>query len=103
MRNIKATGAGKYGIRHNADSRNDILRIVSSNVEAFIPVVVRKTNGTVIESYTLSFEGTNTLAGEEYEVVVGVEEYDALGETVTSLGNNASVNGVNSNWRTQGF
>ena len=100
---IKATGAGKYGIRHNADSRNDVLRIVSSNVEAFIPVVVRKTNDTVIESYTLSFEGTNTLAGEEYEVVVGVEEYDALGETVTSLGNNASVNGVNSNWRTQGF
>ena len=86
--NIKATGSDKYGIRHNADSANDELKISGTTVNAFIPVVVRKTNNTAIESYKLSFEGTNTLTkGGEYEVAIANEEYDAVGKTLTALPN----------------
>ena len=100
---ITATGADKYGIRHNADSAVDELKIVSSKVNAFIPVVVRKTNDTAIEAYKLTFEGTNTLTkGGDYEVAIAKEEYDAVGKTLTALPN-VTVTGADANWKKFGF
>ena len=95
---IKAVGADKYGIRHNADSKVDVLKVINSTVDATFPVVVRKTNNTTIESYKLAFEGANTLTkGAEYEVAIAVEEYDAAGKTLTAL-TNVTVEGADANW-----
>ena len=96
--NITATGSDKYGVRHNADSSVDALKVINSKINAFIPVVVRKTNNTAIESYKLAFEGANTLTkGAEYEVAIAAEEYDAVGKTLTAL-DNVTVEGADVNW-----
>lgn len=96
--NITATGAEKYGIRHSADSSNDVLKVVNNTVDAFIPVVTRKTNDTTIESYKLVFEGNNTLTESgEYKVVIAKEEYDEVGKTLTAL-SNVTVTGADATW-----
>lgn len=95
---ITAAGDGKYGIRHNADSANDVLKIVNTKVNAFIPVVVRKTNSDPITSYKLVFDGINTLTkGGDYHVAVANQEYDAVGKTLTALAN-ATVTGEDASW-----
>ena len=96
--NITATGSDKYGVRHNADSSVDALKVINSTIKATFPVVVRKTNNTAIESYKLAFEGTNTLTkGAEYEVAIAAEEYDAVGKTLTALPN-VTVEGADATW-----
>ncbi|MBQ2400277.1 MAG: hypothetical protein II308_09460 [Muribaculaceae bacterium] len=94
---INAT-ADKYGIRHNADSKVDVLKVINSTVNAGFPVVVRKTNNTTIESYKLAFEGANTLTkGAEYHVAIAQQEYDAAGMTLTALPN-VTVEGADATW-----
>lgn len=96
--NITATGDKKYGIRHSADSSNDVLKVVNTTVNAFIPVVTRKTNDTTIESYKLVFEGNNTLTESgDYKVVIAKEEYDEVGMTLTALPN-VTVTGADATW-----
>ena len=96
--NITATGSDKYGVRHNADSSVDALKVINSTIKATFPVVVRKTNNTAIESYKLAFEGTNTLTkGAEYHVAIAAEEYDAAGMTLTALPN-VTVEGADAAW-----
>ena len=95
-----ATGDGKYGIRHNADSKTDVLTLTNVEVNADFPVVVRKTNNTAIEAYKLVFEGANTLTikgGGEYEVAIAKEEYDAVGKSLTAL-SNVTVEGADAAW-----
>ena len=95
---ITATGSDKYGVRHNADSSVDALKVINSKINAFIPVVVRKTNNTAIESYKLAFEGVNTLTKSgEYEVAIAAEEYDAVDKTLTTLPN-VTVEGADAAW-----
>ena len=94
---INAT-ADKYGIRHNADSEVDVLKVINSTVNAGFPVVVRKTNNTTIESYKLAFEGANTLTNAVgFEVAIAKEEYDAAGMTLTALPN-VTVEGADATW-----
>ncbi len=97
--NIKAAGDEKYGIRHNADYATAGLKIVETKVDAYFPVVVRCTNGAA-QNYTLTFEGNNTLvknAASEYHVAIAMEEYDAVGKTLTAL-SNATVTGADAAW-----
>ena len=95
---IKAVDADKYGIRHNADSKVDVLKVINSTVDATFPIVVRKTNNTAIESYKLAFEGANTLTkGAEYHVAIAAEEYDAVGKALTALPN-VTVEGADATW-----
>ncbi len=95
---IIATGTEKYGIRHNVDSKNDVLKIVGTTVKATFPVVARKTNDTTVESYKIAFEGTNTLTkGADYDVAVAKEEYDAAGKSLTALPN-VTITGADTNW-----
>lgn len=99
--NIIAQGDQKYGIRHNADYVTSGLKIVESTINAWIPVVVRHTNNTVNENYTLAFEGVNTLTknnASEYHVAIANEEYDTVGESLTSLSGNVEVTGADASW-----
>lgn len=102
--NITALGDKKYGIRHNADYENTGLKIVESTINAWIPVVVRRTNTVVVENYTLTFEGVNNLtkgADSAYDVAIADKEYDEVGETLTRLpGNtgNVEVTGADASW-----
>ena len=90
--------ADKYGIRHNADSKVDVLNIDDCTINAAFPVVVRKTNDTVVESYEVAFRGVNTLTGAAgYHVAIANEEYDAAGQTLTSIAN-ATVSGKDASW-----
>ena len=93
---IEAIGDEKYGIRHNADYKTTGLKIVESTINAWIPVVVRSTNGEG-ENYTLTFEGTNALtkgADSEYHVAIANEEYDAVGKALTRLTGTVEVTGA---------
>ena len=99
--NITAKGDKKYGIRHDANYETTGLKIVESTIKAWIPVVVRHTNNTVNENYTLAFEGVNTLTknnASEYHVAIANEEYDTVGESLTSLSGNVEVTGADSSW-----
>ena len=98
--NITATGADKYGIRHNADSGVDVLTLTNVNVNAFIPVVTRHTNDTPVTSYKVVFEGVNTLTkAGDWHVAIAEEEYDTVGETLTHLPNVAvEGTGVDGTW-----
>ena len=94
--NITAAGDKKYGIRHNADYVTAGLKIVESTINAWIPVVVRCTNGEG-KNYTLTFEGVNTLTkggDSEYHVAIAKEEYDAVGKALTVLGGTVEVPGA---------
>lgn len=93
------TAAGKYGIRHDANSGSDVLKVANCTIKAFIPVVVRRTNTTPVTGYSLVFEGTNnfTKAGE-YHVAIAQEEYDAEGDTLTSFGPVVTVTGEDTSW-----
>lgn len=98
--NITAAGDKKYGIRHNADYVTSGLKIVESTINAWIPVVVRSTNG-VGKNYTLTFEGVNTLtngADSEYDVAIAKNEYDAVGKVLTVLGGTVEVTGADASW-----
>lgn len=98
---IDAIGDKKYGIRHNADYVTSGLKIVESTINAWIPVVVRHTNTTVVENYTLTFEGANTLtkgADSEYDVAIAKEEYDAVGKALNVLGGTVEVTGADASW-----
>lgn len=97
---IDAIGDKKYGIRHNADYVTSGLKIVESEINAWIPVVVRSTNG-VGKNYTLTFEGANTLtkgADSDYDVAIAKEEYDAVGKVLTVLGGTVEVTGADASW-----
>ena len=90
--------AQKYGIRHSADSKVDVLNIDDCTINAAFPVVVRKTNNTVVESYEVAFRGVNTLTGaEEYDVAIAYEEYEAAGQDLTRIAN-ATVSGADASW-----
>lgn len=98
--NITALGDEKYGIRHNADYVTSGLKIVESTINAWIPVVVRCTNGDG-ENYNLTFEGVNTLtkhADSEYHVAIAETEYDAPGKALTPLSGNVEVTGADASW-----
>ena len=93
--NITAT---KYGIRHNEDSKVDVLNIDDCTINAAFPVVVRKENNTTVESYEVAFRGNNTLTGAaEYHVAIANEEYEAAGQALTSIAN-ATVSGEDASW-----
>ena len=99
---ITAVGGNKYGIRHNADYVTAGLKIVESTINAWIPVVVRCTNGAG-KNYTLTFEGVNTLtkgADSEYHVAIAGDnnDYDTVGETLTPLSGDVEVTGADSSW-----
>ena len=99
---ITAVGGNKYGIRHNADYETTGLKIVESTINAWIPVVVRCTNG-VGKNYTLTFEGVNTLtkgADSEYHVAIegDINDYDTAGESMTPLTGNVEVTGADASW-----
>lgn len=99
--NITATGDKKYGIRHDANYETTGLKIVESTINAWIPVVVRRTNSTVNENYTLTFEGVNNLtkgADSAYDVAIAKEEYDAVGKTLTRLTGTVEVTGADASW-----
>ena len=98
--NITAKGDQKYGIRHNADYETTGLKIVESTINAWIPVVVRSTNG-VGKNYALTFEGTNALTkgtDSEYDVAIAKEEYDAVGKALTRLTGTVVVTGADASW-----
>ena len=90
----------KYGIRHNADSKVDVLNIDDCTINAAFPVVVRKENNTTVESYEVAFRGNNTLTltgAAEYHVAIANEEYEAAGQALTSIAN-ATVSGEDASW-----
>ena len=90
--------AEKYGIRHNADSKVDVLNIDACTINAAFPVVVRKQNTTTVESYEVAFRGVNTLTpAAEYHVAIANEEYEAVGQALTSIAN-ATVSGEDASW-----
>ena len=91
--------AEKYGIRHDANSGSDVLKVANCTINAFIPVVVRRTNTTPVTDYSLVFDGTNnfTKAGK-YHVAIAEEEYDAIGDTLTSFGSVVTVTGEDTSW-----
>ena len=90
--------ADKYGIRHNADSKVDVLNIDACTINAAFPVVVRKENNTTVESYEVAFRGVNTLTGAaDYDVAIANEEYEAAGQALTRIAN-ATVSGEDANW-----
>lgn len=97
---INATGTDKYGIRHNADSGVDVLKITECTVTATFPVVVRHTNTTAVTDYKLVFEGNNTLnKGAEFEVAIAEEEYDTNGMALTPFAaGTVTVTGANTGW-----
>ena len=93
--NIEAT---KYGIRHNADSKVDVLNIDACTINAAFPVVVRKENTTTVESYEVAFRGVNTLTGAVgYDVAIANEEYEAAGQALTPIAN-TTVSGAATSW-----
>lgn len=99
---ITAVGGNKYGIRHNADYETTGLKIVESTINAWIPVVVRCTNGAG-KNYTLTFEGVNTLtkgADSEYHVAIEGDknDYDTAGESMTPLTGTVEVTGADASW-----
>ena len=98
--NITVQGDKKYGIRHNADYVNAGLKIVESTINAYFPVVVRNHNGNG-KNYTLTFEGVNTLTknnASEYHVAIANEEYDTVGQSLTSLTGTVEVTGADASW-----
>lgn len=98
---ITASAAGKYGIRHDATGASR-LTIENCKVDAFIPVVVRNSNNNPVSSYTLAFNGANTLdkgADSEYHVAIAQNEYDAVGEDLTPFAPGVvNVTGADSAW-----
>lgn len=97
---IKAVGDGKYGVRHDAAYSDSGLKIVNSTIEASFPVVVRLNESSTVNSYTLTFEGNNTLtpAAGAYHVAIAQEEYDNVGETLTQLCSNVTTPGADASW-----
>ena len=97
-----ATGDKRYGVRHDAgcnDGSNN-LKIISSTINAYFPVVVRNQNGNYVSEYTLAFEGNNTLTkGDacEYHVAIAQEEYDQVGKTLNRLPS-VNLTGADSSW-----
>ncbi len=98
--NITATGGDKYGIRHEIGDENDGLKILNCTVAASFPVVVRNNDDFAVASYTLTFEGTNTLtpATGAYHVAIAQQEYDNIGESLTELTGTVTVTGANAAW-----
>ena len=98
--NITATGGDKYGIRHEIGNVNDGLKILNCTVAASFPVVVRNNDNVAVASYTLTFEGTNTLtpAASAYHVAIAQQEYDNIGESLTTLTGTVTVTGADAAW-----
>lgn len=93
---IEAKGDGKYGVRQDAAYADSGLKIVNSTINASFPVVVRLNQSSTVNSYTLSFEGDNTLtpATDAYHVAIAKEEYDNVGESLTPLCGNVTITGA---------
>lgn len=97
--NITTTGSDKYGIRHEIGNVNDGLKIVDCTINAAFPVVVRNNDNVAVASYTLTFEGNNTLANAlGYHVAIANEEYDTVGQSLTPLAGTVTVNGADAAW-----
>ena len=79
---ITASDKG-YGIRIDANTYNNNAVIENCNVEAFIPVVVRKAN----TASNITFDGTNTMTANNTDGIwcaIGTSEYETNGTMPTA-------------------
>lgn len=69
----------KYGIRLNGEITNNTITIKDCDIQAFIPVVVRKAQ---VENYNVVFDGTNTMTAKNTDglwCAIGDSEYEENG------------------------
>ena len=86
---ITASDEG-YGIRIDANTYNNNAVIENCDVEAFIPVVVRKAN----TASNITFDGTNTMTANNTDGIwcaIGTSEYETNGTMPTAPTGNVVV------------
>ena len=91
VKNCKLNVGEGYGIRVEAGTANAVHTIESSEISAFIPVVVRKVSA---ENVVVVLDGTNTLTETNTDglvVAVGTSEYETNGTMPTAPGKSLTV------------
>ena len=93
--NIKATDVGGYGIRHEGSSDNYALTIENCNIEAYVPVLVRKVTANNIKLDFVGAKGTLTAGNADgYQVIVSNSDVDEAKAPTTPTGT-FTVTGAN--------
>ena len=81
----------KYGIRLNGEITDNTITIKDCDIQAFIPIVVRKAQ---VENYNVVFYGTNTMTQKNSDglwCAIGTSEYDTNGTMPTAATGKVTV------------
>ena len=87
LEGVNFPGLSKYGIRVDGTKEYTVdVNIKNSNIEAYIPVCVRKLNEDAVV-FNLVLEGENTLKrGGAYDIAMAANEYEEGVEAVAPMG-----------------